>query len=243
MSRKSTYLFLTLAMCCAASVAQPLNQIKGGLETNRTIYSTHWVCTGDTIGKDSTANNGTIYLIDGFWITCEEITQELWQYNMRYNPSKQQGMFLPVTNITRAEADTFCLKITIGQEPQWRLPTFDEWMFAYNGGIFSEGYLYSGSNNFNFVAWTAQNSDNRLHEVGKLIPNELGLYDMDGNATEMVTDGDQTLCAGLCFLSHIIKHISPTVTEINDTPPECIGLRPVKREPLWFDKYTNRIFR
>lgn len=229
----------------AVSVAQSsrFNLIEGGLETNKRSYTTHWICTGDTLAVDSTDNDGIIYLVDGFWITCEEITQDLWQYNMHYNPSKQQGELLPVTNITRAEVDTFCQRITISRETRWRLPTLEEWRFAYNGGILSEGYQYSGSNRINFVAWTAHNSGNKLNEVGRLIPNELGLYDMDGNAAEMVTDGDRTLCAGLCFRSHVIKHKSPIVTEIDNTPPECIGLRLVCREPLWLDIYENRIFR
>lgn len=234
-----------MVVCSAVSVAQSsnLNQIEGGLETNKRSYATRWVCTGDTLAIDTTSNDGIVCLIDGFWITCQEITQDLWQYYMHYNPSVEQGELLPVTNISRSEADTFCHRITIGNGPQWRLPTLEEWRFAYNGGIFSESYQHSGSNKINFVGWTAHNSGGKLHQVGKLIPNELGLYDMDGNVWELVTYGDSTLCAGRSFRQKVIKSKSHFTIKPDAIEPECIGLRPVMREPLWFDIYENRIFR
>ena len=38
------------------------------------------------------------------------------------------------------------------------------------------------------VAWYYENSDNSTQPVGRLLPNELGLYDMSGNAREWVQD-------------------------------------------------------
>lgn len=70
----------------------------------------------------------------------------------------------------------------------YRLPTEMEWMFAAKGGNLSQGYTYSGSNIVGEVAWYAANSDATTHAVGQKPSNEIGLYDMSGNAYEWVWD-------------------------------------------------------
>lgn len=66
------------------------------------------------------------------------------------------------------------------------IPLFSEWQFAAKGGDKSHGYTYSGGNFINDVAWYKGNSEGNLHEVKQLQPNELGFYDMSGNAAEAV---------------------------------------------------------
>ena len=70
----------------------------------------------------------------------------------------------------------------------FRLPTEAEWEFAARGGIDSKGYPYPGSANLNEVAWYEGNSGGHTHPVGQLKPNELGIYDMLGNAFEWCYD-------------------------------------------------------
>lgn len=244
MTLKSTYLFMALtlsSMVCAAQQDNPY-RLENGLETSRTCYTTQWICIGDTLAVDSSDHYGIIHLIDGFWITSMEIPQDLWTYYMNSNPSRWKGGQLPVTGMTRSEIDTFCSKITEASRQKWRLPSKEEWLFAFKGGLHSEGYTFSGSNKHQFVGWFADNSGGLPHETELLIRNELYLYDMSGNVAEMVTSGDTIEWMGGCYLDQIPKKKGKTIVYIQP-PPEAQGFRPVAHEPIWFDQYQNRVYR
>ena len=70
----------------------------------------------------------------------------------------------------------------------YRLPSEKEWEWAARGGISTKGYTYSGGNDVGLVAWYSANSDNATHAVATKAPNELGIYDMSGNAMEWCRD-------------------------------------------------------
>lgn len=112
-----------------------------------------------------------------FCICKYEVTQELWREVMGENPSQMQGDDLPVEQVSWNDCQLFTDRLVRLTGKNYRLPSEAEWEYACRGGRHSKGYMYSGSNDIDNVAWYDGNSDGRTHPVGQKQPNELGLYD------------------------------------------------------------------
>jgi formylglycine-generating enzyme required for sulfatase activity len=124
-----------------------------------------------------------VTLTQGYWIGKYPVTQAQYQSVMGTNPSSFSGDNKPVERVTWHNAVDFCGKVG------GRLPTEAEWEFAARGGNKSNGYTYSGSNNLDEVGWYRSNSGYEIKPVGQKKANELGLYDMTGNVSEICNDG------------------------------------------------------
>jgi formylglycine-generating enzyme required for sulfatase activity len=147
--------------------------------------------------------------ITGFYMGEYSVTQALWravveaecpgfgradQKKLRPEPSGFQGDMRPVEQVSWDDVQVFLKKLNLltdASRPantRYRLPTEAEREYAARGGPHSEGYRYAGSDKLSEVGWFDGNSDGETHEVGLLMPNELGLYDMSGNVWEWCAD-------------------------------------------------------
>ena len=126
--------------------------------------------------------------VSSFYIGKYQVTQAQWRAVMGNNPSAFKGDNLPVERVSWDDVQEFIRKLNAQTGKQYRLPTEAEWEFTARGGIKSQGYKYSGSNNLYDVAWYADNCGGTTHPVGTKSSNELGIYDMSGNVCEWCND-------------------------------------------------------
>lgn len=155
-------------------------------------------------------------LLSDFWIMATETTQKDYAALMGRNPAYNTvGDTYPVFAVSWFGALEYANKLSLrdGLRPAytisgksaacdwsangWRLPTEAEWEYAARGGQASRGYIYSGSDDPEAVAWYSKNTGNKGPKpVGTKAPNELGLYDMSGNMYEYCWDRRAPYAAG-----------------------------------------------
>lgn len=153
-----------------------------------------------------TAKEWTLYdlSVKDYYIATTEVTQTLWEtvmgepfsaylqrlpsrvdYLKGYNLSSGGlGGQYPVYYVSSDDAKEFIMRLNQLTGKNFRLPTTREWIFAESGGNESLGFIYSGSNDIDKIAWYKGNSNDKTHPVASKLPNELGLYDFSGNVME-----------------------------------------------------------
>lgn len=170
-------------------------KVKGGsLTMNKELQITPTA----VLFQDSTLD----VTVADFSIGQTEVTQALWLAVMGENPSYfsssenwpedkdrvfEDDLNRPVERVSSYDCQDFIAKLNELTGRHFRIPSEAEWEFAARGGNKTHGYPYAGSDNIDEVAWYRGNSD-MTHPVGKKKPNELGLYDMSGNVSELCLD-------------------------------------------------------
>ncbi|MGH1041059.1 formylglycine-generating enzyme family protein [Bacillus wiedmannii] len=131
------------------------------------------------------------------------VTMELYDAIANNKPNLFKDKNKPVVNISWNDAIIFCnllskkaglkeyysisedgLIVSCNLDSNgYRLPFEAEWQHACKAG--TAGYIYG---ELKEIAWYNENSDGRIHEIGKKKPNAWGLYDMLGNVWEWCFD-------------------------------------------------------
>ena len=132
--------------------------------------------------------------LSDFEISKYEVTQGLWKEVMgtlepcwsasEYGEDDDRAM----DGVDWDDANRFIDRLNALTGGDWRLPTEAEWEFAARGGVKSKDYRYSGSNDVNEAGWFKDNGLSHVNKVGLKAANELGIYDMSGNAFEWCYD-------------------------------------------------------
>ena len=138
------------------------------------------------MGSDEDAGNeGPVHKVtlSTYCIGQYPIRQRYWNAIMGYNHSEQKNDDYPIAPVDWNESMLFINRLNALTGLKFSLPTEAQWEFAARGGNMSHGYLYSGSNSKDAVAW-----DGVCSPVGKKKPNELGIYDMSGLVREWCSD-------------------------------------------------------
>ena len=141
-------------------------------------------------GSDAEIDEKPVHSVtlDSYYIAETEVTQAQWRAVMGTNPSYFTGDNRPVEQVSWYEAREFCRRLSQLTGKRYALPTEAQWEYAARGGKKSKGYMYSGSNTIDDIAWYYDNSSNTTLSVKQKQPNELGLYDMSGNVWEWCSD-------------------------------------------------------
>jgi len=125
---------------------------------------------------------GFIELPSGLLMARTPITQAQWREVMGTDPSYFKGDDRPVECVSWHDAVEFC------QKTETRLPTEEEWEYAYRAGTTTTWYNGDDESKVGDIAWIFENSALQTHPVAQKQPNAWGLRDMAGNVWEWCAD-------------------------------------------------------
>src|SRR5262249_34907340 len=133
------------------------------------------------------------------WLSEREgLPRDEWCYIQNPNGSYSDGMKIPA-NVT--------------ERTGYRLPTEAEWEYAGRAGAATSRYYGDSLEFLGQYAWYQANSQVKAHPCGQLLPNDLGLFDMLGNAYEWCQDRDRAYRPSRRGLSLDVTTIEETVVD------------------------------
>lgn len=211
-------------------------------------------CPGEGIGCLADERPIHEVRLSDFHISKYPVTQAQWVAVMGSNPSYFQGdENRPVEQVSWNDVQEFITRLNAMTGRTYRLPTEAEWEFAASGGMAAQRQsrrerraAVAETMDREFLdefAWYSLNSGGTTHPVGQKKPNELNLYDMQGNVWEWVYDrydrnfyrnpplrnprnsrtGEDRVMRGHSFMSEE-RHFRPSVRNYNQPNYRAIYL-------------------
>ena len=111
------------------------------------------------------------------WLSEQEgIPKEQWYYQPNAEGEYSEGM---------------TVSPEVEKRTGYRLPTEAEWEFACRSGTTTSRYHGDSVELLTKYAWFRGNAPSNAQPAGRLLPNDLGIFDMLGNVSEWVQDANQ----------------------------------------------------
>ena len=114
-----------------------------------------------------------------------EVTNALWAVIMQEEYTGE-CVQCPKTNVNRGDVLEFIDRLNERTGENYRLPRSLDWEAAVL--TTNQATRYGKRRDLKAAAWLKSNSRGRLHEVGTKSPNDAGIYDLMGNASEWIDD-------------------------------------------------------
>ena len=160
-----------------------------------------------------------VVLTQPMYVGVTEVTQTQYERVMGTNPSSfsasgesQEAVadletdHHPVEMVSWIDSAEFCTKLSQREDMRpfdfqagesmtshdrtgYRLPSEAEWEFACRAGTETKYWIGDRDEELAQAGWFLGNSGGQIHDVGELMANPFGLFDMHGNVFEWVQDG------------------------------------------------------
>jgi len=144
-------------------------------------------------GLDSLSKNPHAVELSNFYISKYEVTQSQWAaFKNLKDCVLEVGESKAVDNISWEEANEYAELLSQLTGLKFSLPTEAQWEYAAKEGVQNTNNIFSGfTEGMHHYAWSSSDNISSAAEVGKRLPNKLGLYDMTGNVGEWCLDDFQ----------------------------------------------------
>ena len=145
------------------------------------------------MGKEGTPLSSPTHKVklSGFFMMTTEVTNKQFESFMKIKRPKYSELDnMPVMNVSRSEIDQFITWLSKRDNRRYSLPTEAQWEYAARSGLKDSDYPWGNKyeNGRANIGGSLSLETAKAVSVGQFEPNTYGLFDMCGNAGEIVMD-------------------------------------------------------